>query len=59
MFNNNIMNRKNIMIDNRTLDKYQAKAALCNKDNYLVIAGAGSGKTLTIIAKIKYLIETG
>lgn len=59
MFNNNIMNRKNIMIDNRTLDKYQAKAVLCNKDNYLVIAGAGSGKTLTIIAKIKFLIKTG
>ena len=56
MFNNIIMSRK-IIIDNKTLDKYQKKAVLCNKDNYLVIAGAGSGKTLTIIAKIKYLIE--
>ena len=58
MFNNIIMSRK-IIIDNKTLDKYQKKAVLCNKDNYLVIAGAGSGKTLTIIAKIKYLIENG
>ena len=58
MFNNIIMSRK-IIIDNKTLDKNQKKAVLCNKDNYLVIAGAGSGKTLKIIAKIKYLIENG
>lgn len=63
MFNNNIMNtffmHKNIYINDRKLDKYQTKAVLCNKDNYLVIAGAGSGKTLTIVAKVKYLLENG
>ena len=39
------------------LDKYQRKVVEDNSDRLLVIAGAGSGKTLTIIAKIKYLIE--
>ena len=41
------------------LDKYQEKVVKCNKDNCLVVAGAGSGKTLTIISKIKYLLEIG
>ena len=39
------------------LDKYQRKAVLINEENNLVIAGAGSGKTLTIVGKIRYLIE--
>ena len=42
---------------NYNLDKEQL--AIVNDDNkYLfVLAGAGSGKTLTILGKIKYLIE--
>ena len=40
-----------------SLDNEQEKVCLCNKENVLVIAGAGSGKSLTIIGKIKYLIE--
>ena len=39
------------------LDKNQRKIVMDNSDSLLVVAGAGSGKTLTIIAKIKYLIE--
>ncbi len=39
------------------LDKYQRKVVLDDSDRLLVIAGAGSGKTFTITAKIKYLIE--
>ena len=41
----------------KKLDKYQKKVVLDNSDRLLVVAGAGSGKTLTIIAKVKYLIE--
>lgn len=45
--------------NNISLDKYQIKAIKCKKRSYLVVAGAGSGKTFTICAKIKYLIENG
>lgn len=37
-------------------DKYQLKAIKDNS-NILLIAGAGAGKTFTIVQKIKYLIE--
>ena len=54
VFNNIYMNTffisKNYIINGKKLDKYQTKAVMCNKDKYLVIAGAGSGKTLTIVA---------
>ncbi len=56
MFNNIIMK---YVLDGVVLDKYQSKAVYCNKRNYLVVAGAGSGKTLTIRAKIDYLIRNG
>ena len=38
------------------LDEYQKRIIMDDSQNLLVIAGAGSGKTLTIIAKIKYLV---
>ena len=38
------------------LDEYQKEAVLSNT-NTLLIAGAGSGKTYTIVNKIKYLID--
>lgn len=40
----------------QTLDKEQTKAALYHKKNSIIIAGAGSGKSLTMIGKIKYLV---
>ena len=39
------------------LDKEQKQVVLSNNKNILVIAGAGSGKSMTIIGKIKYLIN--
>ena len=44
-------------INGHSLDKYQRKVVLDDSKELLVVAGAGSGKTLTIIGKIKYLIE--
>ncbi len=40
-----------------TLDKEQTKAALENECNNIIIAGAGSGKSLTMVGKIKYLVQ--
>lgn len=44
-------------INGRSLDIYQRKIVVDESESLLVVAGAGSGKTLTIIGKIKYLIE--
>lgn len=44
-------------INNLTLDEAQKQILIREDKNTLVIAGAGSGKTLTIIGKIRYLIE--
>ena len=46
-------------INGKSLDKEQRRAILCNSKSNLTIAGAGSGKTLTICGKVKYLLETG
>lgn len=45
-------------IDGKSLDEQQRNAVVTNEDNNLVIAGAGSGKTLTISAKVKYLVDS-
>ena len=39
------------------LDEKQEEIIRSENDYILVTAGAGSGKTLTILGKIKYLIE--
>ncbi len=44
-------------IDGKTLDEQQRTAVITDEDRILVLAGAGSGKTLTISAKVKYLCE--
>lgn len=44
-------------IDGKSLDDQQRLAVVVDEDNNLVLAGAGSGKTLTISAKVKYLVQ--
>lgn len=44
-------------IDGKSLDNQQRVAVVTDEDSNLVLAGAGSGKTLTIAGKVKYLVE--
>jgi len=44
-------------INGKSLDNEQRRAILCDAKSNLTIAGAGSGKTLTICGKVKYLLE--
>lgn len=46
-----------IIVNNYELDEEQLKPVLENTKYSLIIAGAGSGKTLTLIGKIKYMLE--
>ena len=48
-----------LKVNNKKLDKYQKKVVKSKAKNLLVVAGAGSGKTFTIVAKIKKLIIEG
>lgn len=42
---------------NICLDEEQRKAILIDEDYEMVIAGAGSGKTTTMVGKVKYLVD--
>lgn len=44
-------------IGGKKLDKEQKRVVLSDEVNTLVLAGAGSGKSLTIVGKVKYLIN--
>lgn len=44
-------------IEGRKLDIQQRTAVVTDEDNNIVIAGAGSGKTTTIIGKVNYIID--
>ncbi|MBO4737117.1 MAG: UvrD-helicase domain-containing protein, partial [Bacilli bacterium] len=44
-------------INGRSLDEEQRKAVLTDEKSVLVVAGAGSGKTLTICGKVEYLLK--
>lgn len=46
-------------VENRKLDKQQMYCIVKTSHNHLVVAGAGTGKTTTVIGKIKYLLKTG
>lgn len=45
-------------VEGRTLDNQQMKCIVKPMANHLVIAGAGTGKTTTIVGKIKYLLKS-
>jgi len=42
---------------NVNLDEEQRKVVLSDEDYTLVVAGAGAGKTTTVAAKVKYLVD--
>lgn len=44
-------------IEGKKLDDQQRTAVITDEYSNLIIAGAGSGKTLTIIGKVQYLLE--
>jgi DNA helicase-4 len=44
-------------IEQKKLDDQQRTAVITDEYSNLIIAGAGSGKTLTILGKVQYLIE--
>lgn len=44
-------------IEGKKLDDQQRTAVVTDEYSNLIVAGAGSGKTLTILGKVKYLIE--
>jgi DNA helicase-4 len=44
-------------IENRKLDMQQRTSVISNEDNNLVVAGAGSGKTTTIVGKVNYTVH--
>ena len=46
-------------VEGRALDDQQMACIVKDAHSHLVIAGAGSGKTTTIIGKVKYLLASG
>lgn len=44
-------------VEGRKLDQQQRLAIITDEDHQLVVAGAGSGKTTTIVGKIKYILN--
>ena len=49
--------KADIIVNNYHLDEEQKRPILENPQYSLIIAGAGSGKTLTIVGKLKYMLE--
>lgn len=46
-------------VEGRILDKQQMTCVVKESHNHLVIAGAGTGKTTTVVGKIKFLLKSG
>lgn len=46
-------------VEDRDLDKQQLNCIVKSAHNHLVLAGAGTGKTTTVVGKVKYLLGAG
>ncbi|MDC0144436.1 UvrD-helicase domain-containing protein [Verrucomicrobia bacterium] len=46
-------------VEKNPLTKKQRQAVVINEENNLIVAGAGSGKTSTIAARVAYLVKRG
>lgn len=46
-------------VEGKQLDRQQVSCILKDVRNHLVIAGAGTGKTTTVVGKIKFLLKSG
>lgn len=46
-------------VEDRNLDKQQLSCIVKPAHNHLVLAGAGTGKTTTVVGKVKYLLRSG
>lgn len=46
-------------VEGRRLDSQQMLCIIKEAYNHLIIAGAGTGKTTTVVGKIKYLLKSG
>lgn len=46
-------------VEGRNLDKQQLNCIVKPAHNHLVLAGAGTGKTTTVVGKVKYLLRSG
>lgn len=57
MYNDYLNNIFNEFNPNIKLDDEQKRVVLNDSKNSLIVAGAGSGKTTVISAKVKYLID--
>ena len=55
----NYCRRELPLIEGRSLDDQQLKSVVYDVHNRLVVAGAGTGKTTTIVGLVKYLLRTG
>lgn len=63
--NNNVANNRILRayeligdVEERKLDRQQMACIVKEAHNHLVIAGAGTGKTTTVVGKIKYLLKS-
>lgn len=45
-------------VEGQRLDRQQMACIVKDTENHLVVAGAGTGKTTTILGKVKYLLKT-